>query len=315
MADQDQVRQMPNPDDFGKLTLGQCKPLEEVFAKGLADKVAIVTGGATGLGYNVVNRLAEAGAKVVIASRNEQRGQKAVDDFKALGYEVSYCQTDVAKVADCYAAVDYAVATYSSIDILVTAGGVWDECAYLDVDEAIYDRVLDIDLKGTFFMGQAAARWMVANKKPGRIVFVSSAAHSGEGLRGAGMNTYYQAAKAGVVALTTGAAAELKQYGIHVNCVAPGGMVSHGALFEGRTNGARYGEEYAAFKQERQQAVQVPVAFNPDEVAIVCYALCTPMSDFMDGTTIDVNGGALLNAQLKPFSYTVEGCIPGPSAK
>lgn len=149
MADQDQVRQMPNPDDFGKLTLGQCKPLEEVFVKGLADKVAIVTGGATGLGYNV----------------------------------------------------------------------------------------------------------------------------------------------------------------------APGGMVSHGALFEGRANGAKYGEEYAAFKKERQQAVQVPVAFNPDEVALVCYALCTPMSDFMDGATIDVNGGALLNAQLKPFSYTVEGCIPGPSAE
>lgn len=315
MAENEQVRQMPNPDDFAKMTLAQCQPLSEVLIGSLKDKVAIVTGGATGLGYNVVNRLAEAGAKVVIASRNEQRGQKAVDDFKALGYEVSFCKTDVAKVADCYSVVDFTVKTYGAVDILVTAAGVWDECAYLDVDEKVYDRVLDIDLKGTYFMGQAAARWMVANKRPGRIVFISSAAHLGEGMRGVGMNTYYQAAKAGVVALTTGAAAELKQYGIHVNCVAPGGMVSHGAIFEGRENAAKYGPKYAEFKQERQKVTPVPVAYNPDQVALVCYALCTPMSDFMDGATVDVNGGALLNAQMMPLSYIVPECVPGPTAE
>ncbi|MGI6229418.1 MAG: SDR family NAD(P)-dependent oxidoreductase [Tractidigestivibacter sp.] len=313
MGENEQVRQMPNPDDFAKMTLAQCQPLSDVLIGSLKDKVAIVTGGATGLGYNVVNRLAEAGAKVLIASRNEQRGQKAVDDFTALGYETSFCKTDVAKVADCYACVDFAVKTYGAVDILVTAGGVWDECAYLDVDEKTYDRVLDVDLKGTFFMGQAVARWMVANKHHGRIVFVSSAAHLGEGMRGVGMNTYYQAAKAGVVALTTGAAGELKQYGIHVNCVAPGGMVSRGAIFEGRENGGKYGPKYAEFKQERQKATPVPVAYNPDQVALAIYALCTPISDFMDGATVDVNGGALLNAQMMPLSYTVPGCIPGPS--
>jgi hypothetical protein len=90
-------------------------------------------------------------------------------------------------------------------------------------------------------------------------------------------------------------------------------MFTYGALYNGRENAKKYGDEYAAFKAQRRKEDPMPVAFNPDQVALVCYALCTPMSDFMDGVTIDVNGGSLLNAQMRPFSYSVEGCIPGPS--
>lgn len=310
----DQTPQMPNPDDFARMTLDRCAPLSDVFCS-MEGKVALVTGGATGLGYNVVNRLAEAGTKVVIASRNEARGRKAVADFAERGYDTSWVATDVSSVESCYAAVDYAVKTYGGLDILVTSAAGWDECAYLDVDERTYDRVLDVDLKGSYFMGQAAARHMVANKVAGHIVFISSAAHLGEGPRGVGMNSYYQVAKAGVCALASAAASELKQYGIHVNCVAPGGMLSRAAVFEGSEKSSQYGPEYLELKKEMQAASPVPVAMNPDEVALVVYALCTPMASFMQGATVDVNGGALLNAQRKPFSYTIEGCIPGPSAE
>lgn len=308
--------QMPDPEKLASMTLAQCAPLEQIFVKALEGKVALVTGGATGLGFNVANRLAEAGAKVVIASRNPERGAAAVAALTERGYEVSFVPTDVSKVSDCYAAVDFACDTYGGIDILVTSAAGWDEQAYLDVTEATYDRVLDVDLKGTYFCGQAAARKMVASGTKGNIVFISSAAHLGEGPRGVGMNTYYQAAKAGVVALTRGVAAELKQYGINVNCVAPGGMLSHGVFSEGVKNGGAYGPEYAAFKSELRAnpIAQVPLAFNPDQVALMVYALCTPAASFMQGATVDVNGGALLNAQLKPFSTTVEGCIPGPQA-
>lgn len=202
----------------------------------------------------------------------------------------------------------------SPLDVLVTSAAGWDECSYLDVDERTYDRVLDVDLKGSHFMGQAAARHMVANKVAGNIVFISSAAHLGEGPRGVGMNSYYQVAKAGVCALASAAASELKQYGIHVICVAPGGMLSRAAVFEGSEKSSRYGDEYVQLKKEMQGLTPVPVAMNPDEVALVVFALCTPMASFMQGATVDVNGGALLNAQRKPFSYTVEGCIPGPQA-
>ncbi len=290
-------------------------PLGEALTN-LEGKVAIVTGGATGLGFNVANRLAEAGAKVVIASRNQQRGGVAVEALKAKGYEVAFVSTDVSSVDSCYAAVDYTVETYGNIDILVTSAAGWDEQAYLDVTEATYDRVLDVDLKGSYFMGQAVARNMVANGTKGKIVFISSAAHLGEGPRGLGMNTYYQAAKAGVVALTRGVAGELMQYGINVNCVAPGGMLSHGVFSEGRANASAYGEKYQEVKQSvmATKAGQVPLALNPDQVALMVYVLCTHASDFMQGATVDVNGGALLNAQQAPFSTTVPGCIPGPQA-
>ena len=311
----DAPRQMPNPETLAQQSLVMSAPLASVFCD-LSGKVAIVTGGATGLGFNVAARLAEAGAKVMIASRNQTRGDAAVAALAEKGYEASFFSTDVSSVESCYALVDHTVATYGNIDILVTSAAGWDEQVYLDVTEATYDRVLDVDLKGSFFMGQAVARNMVANKTKGKIVFISSAAHLGEGPRGVGMNTYYQAAKAGVCALTTGAAAELRQYGINVNCVAPGGMLSHGVFFEGRDNSSVYGPEYAAFKAEVRSwaSENVPLAINPDQVALMVYTLCTPAADFMNGATVDVNGGALLNAQLKPFSTTVEGCIPGPQA-
>ena len=315
MADQPAM-QMPDPETMAFQTLAQCLPLGEALTD-LKGKVAIVTGGATGLGFNVANRLAEAGAKVVIASRNETRGNAAVEALAAKGYEVTFTACDVTSVEACYAAVDFAVATYGNIDILVTAAAGWDEQAYLDVTEETYDRVVDTDLKGSYFMGQAVARNMVEHGTKGKIVFISSAAHLGEGPRGVGMNTYYQAAKAGVVALTTGAAGELMQYGINVNCVAPGGMLSHGVFFEGMANAQAYGADYFAFKKsiQAQATDQVPLAFNPDQVALMVYVLCTHASDFMNGATVDVNGGALLNKQLKPLSTTVAGCEPGPAAE
>ena len=312
----DTPRQMPDPETLAFGTLQMCAPLATALTD-LSGKVAIVTGGATGLGFNVANRLAEAGAKVAIVSRNETRGNAAVAVLAERGYDVTFVGADVQSVEQCYAAVDAAIAAYGNIDILVTAAAGWDEQAYLDVTEETYDRILDTDLKGSYFMGQAVARNMVANGTKGKIVFISSAAHLGEGPRGVGMNTYYQAAKAGVVALTTGAAGELMQYGINVNCVAPGGMLTHGCFFEGMANARAYGQEYNDVKVgvRAEKTAAVPLAFNPDQVALMVYVLCTSASDFMNGSTVDVNGGALLNKQLGRFSTTVEGCVPGPQAE
>lgn len=208
--------------------------LEEVFCHALVGKTAIVTGGASGLGYTVVNRLCQAGANVVIASRNEEKGRRAVGEFQAQGFEVSWVKTDVAKVSDCYHAVDFAVESYGKVDILIANAAAWSTAAYLDVSEELFDRIMDTDLKGAYFIGQAVARHMVRNKIKGKIIFISSAAHMGEGRSGLVMNTYYMAAKAGVVAMTKGIAGELKQYGIGVNCVAPGGMLSERGIYTGQ---------------------------------------------------------------------------------
>lgn len=305
-------RRQLNPEELSRMNLKQVKSLEEVFCKCLAGKTALVTGGASGLGYMVVNRLCEAGAKVVIASRGEERGKRAVADFKEKGYEVSWVKTDVAQVSSCYDAVDFTTKTYGGLDILVTSAAGWSSYSYLDLPEEVYDRVLDVDLKGSYFMGQAAARYMVANKIQGHLVFISSAAHMGEGPVGLGMNSYYAAAKAGVVAMTKTVSGELRQYGIHVNCVAPGGMLSAGVFTEGAEAFSLYGEEYKKVRDAHSK--DIPLAMNPDMIALVVFAMCTPMADFMQGETVNVNGGTLMITQEKPFSFTVEGCVPGPKA-
>lgn len=214
------ARRQIDPESLSKKNIESIASLSDIFCTGLKRKVALVTGGASGLGYTVVNRLCEAGAKVVIASRKEERGMRAVNDFKEKGYDVSWVKTDVTKVDDCYHAVDFTAKTYGSLDILVANAAGWSSYSYLDCPESVFDRVVDTDLKGAYFTGQAAARYMVANKVKGKIVFISSAAHMGEGPSCIGMNTYYIAAKAGVAAMTKGIAGELKQYGISVNCVA-----------------------------------------------------------------------------------------------
>ncbi len=302
------MRRQINPESLAKRSADTAIPMQDIIR--LTGKVALVTGGGSGLGYTIVNRLAEAGAKVVIASRGEARGRKAVEDFTAKGYDVSWVKTDVSVVADCYKAVDYAVEKYGKLDILVCNAAGWSSCSYLDVSEELYDKILDVDLKGSYFMGQAAARHMVANKIRGKIIFISSAAHLGEGPSNLVMNTYYQAAKAGVTGLTRGVAEELKQYGINVNCVAPGGMLSAGVFTQGNDQVAKYGAAY--MEARKKPAPETPLAMNPDEVGRVVFAMCTPLSDFMCGEVINVNGGTMLKFQTSPLSYTVEGRVPGP---
>lgn len=296
--------------EMGKKNAEEAPTLENIFCHALKGKTALVTGGATGLGYNIVNRLAEGGAKVMIASRNETRGMNAVTEFKEKGYDVNWVRTDVSKVADCYNAVAHTVNTYGKLDILVANASVWSSYSYLDLPEEVYDSVMDIDLKGAYYIGQAAAREMVRCKTKGKIVFISSAAHLGDGPSHVVMNTYYIAAKSGVAGMAKGIAGELRQYGINVNCVAPGGMLTAGIFTQATEANELYGPEYQASRKAHGK--DTPFTANPDEVARVVYAMCTPMSDFMNGAVIDVNGGAAINSQEKPFSYTVEGCIPGP---
>ena len=303
------------PEMIANLTLGnvmQAKSLTEVFTN-LQDKVAIVTGGASGLGYNVVNRLSEAGAKVVIASRNEAKGKKAEAEFRGRGREVSWFKTDVSIVSDCYAVVEYAEKTYGKVDILVANAATWSMFSYVDMPEEEFDHVMSIDLKGEYFMGQAAARSMIRNQVKGKIVFISSAARHGSDTAKIGMMTHYNAAKGAISSMTMGVAKELRQYGISVNCVAPGGMLSEGALSNNNRAFANYSMALAA---EMQGAgAETPIAMNPDEVALAVFAMCTDMANFMVGETIDVTGGVTLSFQQKPWSFTMEGGIPGPKAE
>ena len=287
--------------------------LSDIFINNMKGKSAIVTGGASGLGYNVVNRLSEAGVKVVIASRNEKKGKKAEEEFRSRGREVTWCQTDVTKVSDCYKTVEFTEKTYGKVDILVANAATWSMFSFLDMPEEEYDKVMNTDLKGEYFMAQAAARSMVRNKIKGKIIFTSSAARHSSDVNGIGMMSHYNAAKGAIASMTMGVAKELRQYGITVNCVAPGGMVSEGTLTNTGKAAAYYGKEL--IQEQMALAKDTPTAMNPDEVAIAVFAMCTDMSNYMVGETVDVTGGATLSFQKKPWSYTMPGCIPGPKTE
>jgi len=303
---------MANIDTMAQKLADDVKPLDKIFD--LTGKTAIVTGGCTGLGFAIANRLGEAGANVVIASRNADHGKAAEDYFAAKGYKVAYCQADVTKVDDCYAITDFAEKTYSKgVDIVVPAAATWGPRAFVDMKEEEYDEILDTDLKGEYFTIQAAARSMIKQGTGGKVVSIASVAFRGDDMIKLAMMTNYNTAKGGVVSMTRGIAKELKQYGINVNCVAPGGMMSAGAMKNSAVSAQLYGEAWTEIVH--QYGRETPVAVNPDEVALVVLCLCTDVASFMYGQTVPVDGGCQFSFPDKPWSYTMEGGIPGPSAE
>ena len=277
-------------------------PITDAFD--LLGKVAVVSG-SVGLALSVINRLAECGAKVVFGGRTEEWGQWATEALNDLGHaNVAFKQVDVRKVEDCQALVAFAEETYGPVDICVPVAAVWEPRSFLDVDEELYDNIVDTDMKGQYFLVQAAARSMVRNKRRGKIVTISSVAHRGEDMPVLAMASPYNGAKAGVVGMTYGIAKELKQYGINVNCVAPGAMMTPGAA----NNSSRSVELYGTDWQHDQMTSggTVPLSNTPDDIARMIVTMCTNISDFMYGKLVEVDGGAGFSFQEKPWSYTME---------
>ena len=282
-------------------TLEELKPMNEVLD--LSGKVAVVTG-TVGLALFIINRLAECGAKVVCGSRTEEWGQMVVETMKEKGYDVSYIQTDVRKVEDCYALTEFAEKTYGPVDIVVPAAAVWGPRAFVDMREEEWDEIIDTDLKGQYFTVQAAVRSMLRGGKGGKVVTIASVAHRADDMIKVAMMTNYNAAKAGVLGMTKGIAKELKQYGINVNCVAPGGMVTPGAIMNSVKSSELYGKDWD--HDVHTYGAATPVATTPDEVALMIVAMCTDISDFMYGQVIEVDGGSQFSFQAQPWSYTME---------
>jgi NAD(P)-dependent dehydrogenase (short-subunit alcohol dehydrogenase family) len=260
------------------------KPMKEILD--LSGKVAIVTGGAMGLGFCIVNRLCEAGACVVIADIATEFAENAVAFFSAKGYQVKYIETDVRYIPQIEAAVAFTVKEFGKVDLLVNNAAIFGRNKFLEMKEETWDDTLDTDLKGTVFFTQVVAKQMVQQGTGGRIVNVASVA--GVSMETAyGLMTQYVAAKSGVVGISQSLARELKPLGIRINCVLPGGMLSPGAMHMPST---------PEFDEIRKKHPGAPVT-DPDEVARVVYMLTTEVSNFMHGATVVVDGGARLMIQ------------------
>ncbi|MFQ6112138.1 MAG: SDR family NAD(P)-dependent oxidoreductase, partial [Nitrospinota bacterium] len=183
----------------------------------LDGRVALITGGGSGLGKAMASALAEAGADVIIASRNMERLERAAEELKASGRRVLPLQVDITDAASVRAMAERALGQMGRVDILVNNSGIGGEKRFTEMDEAHWDMVLHTNLRGAFLVSRALAEDMMG-RGWGRIINVASV------LASVGMPTLtaYCSSKGGLILFTKALALELVRYGITVNAICPG---------------------------------------------------------------------------------------------
>jgi gluconate 5-dehydrogenase len=250
--------------------------IQELFA--LDGRVAIVTGASRGLGEEMAEGLAEAGAALTICARREEWLTPTVESFKARGFRVVGLIADVSKPADVQAVVDKTMAAYGRIDILVNNAGItWGaEPDHMPLDK--WQKVIDVNLTGAFLFSQAAGRKML-ERDYGRIVNVSSIAGLHASVNGPHYAAY-AASKAGLMGLTRELAASWGRHNIRVNAIAPG-------FFRSRLADPVLPLVEPAIKETSP----IPRIGAEGELKGVCLFLCSDASNYITGQTIVVDGG------------------------
>ena len=251
--------------------------LKELFD--LSGKVALVTGGSRGLGQEMAEGLAEAGASLMLLARREQWLTAAVEEFRLRGFNCHGEVCDVAKPDDVRRAVDKTIETYGQVDILVNNAGITWGAPAESMPLEKWKAVIDVDLTGAFLFCQTVAADML-KRKSGVIINVASIAglvgstEAGQHLAG------YVAAKGGLIALTRELGAKWAPHGIRVNAIAPG-------YFPSRMT------EYVFEVGLAQIEAQTPMGRvgREGELKGVCVLLASAASGYMTGTTVVVDGG------------------------
>jgi glucose 1-dehydrogenase len=247
----------------------------------LHGKVAIVTGGNSGIGKAVVLELAKQGATIVIDYIvGEDAEQEVEAEVRALGDQVIGVKADVSKVEDLRTLVSTAVATFGRVDIMVNNAGIETRTSVLDTTEEQYERVLDINLKSAFFGTQIAAQQMIAQGGGGRIINMTSV-HEDWPMPG---NTAYCLSKGGMRMLTRTAGVELAPHGILVVGVGPGAV-------DTPINKATVADP-AALKR-LDDAIPMGRLAQPEEIATVVAFLAGEGASYLTATTIFADGGLM----------------------
>ncbi|MFH1647362.1 MAG: glucose 1-dehydrogenase [Chloroflexota bacterium] len=245
----------------------------------LARKVAVITGGARGIGKEIALTFAREGADIVIGDIIPLEATER--EIKDLGRRVIAVKTDVAVREDVKNLFDSAINNFKQVDILVNNAAIVRRASLLEMTEDIWDAVIDVNLKGTFLCTQAAGKNMAA-RKYGKIVNVASI---GGLITTPGVPANYAASKAGIIQLTKVSARELGPYGINVNAIAPGLVVTEMTHY-GRTEA----EVEKFIEDGKKSAVLGRVGF-PRDIANLALFLASDESSFISGQVIAVDGG------------------------
>lgn len=250
----------------------------------LKDKVAIVTGGARGIGAAICRRYAQEGARVVVADRLGQEAQRLAEEIGNQSFGVPFDVTDREAIANLVATV---VERAGGIDILVNNAATFDMAPILEITEESYDQVFAVNVKGLLLTLQAVARQMVQQGRGGKIINMSSQA----GRRGEALVGVYCASKAAVISLTQSTGLGLVEHRINVNGIAPGVIDTPmwdqvDALF------AKY-EHRPIGEKKRMVGEAVPYGRmgHPDDLAGAAVFLASTDADYVVAQTLNVDGG------------------------
>jgi NAD(P)-dependent dehydrogenase (short-subunit alcohol dehydrogenase family) len=293
----------------------------------LKGRCAVVTGGSRGLGEAIVHRLSQAGAAVVLTGRGIEALKRVESKITAAGGQALGLQADVASLQDSQRVIDQAVERFGHVDILVNNAAVFPPSLAIEVSEATWDRIIDTDLKGAFFLAQYAAKAMIAAGNGGRIINLLSTA----ALRPDGIFSAYGSAKLGLWLATQAMAKEFAEHKILVNAVTPGATLTEERIekmtrgtfaqdevpehaVQTRKNlrkfavGGAFVHALTAWMPERMEEAVKGFALGklmdtlmplgrtgyPDEIAKAVLFLASDMGSYVSGTNIVVDGAQSL---------------------
>ena len=254
-------------------------PLSEILR--LDGRVAIVTGGAKGIGRGIVRRFAEAGAAVLIADFDEAAAERVAAEETAAGASVRALRTDAGEVGAAGPVIQAAVDAWGRVDVLVNNAGIYPFQSALEMSAEEWDRIQNVNLRGAFLFAQAAARRMIEQGGGGSIINIGSIDSFHPSMVGLAA---YDASKGGLRMFNKNFALEMAPHGIRVNMVAPGGVA---------TEGVGAGPEVERSEQLAEFAQMIPMKRMgvPDEIALQTLILATPIASQMTGAEIVVDGG------------------------
>ena len=249
----------------------------------LTDRVAIVTGGGTGIGRSIALEFAVFGADVVVSGRRLEHLESVADEVRALGRRSLAVQADVTKKTDVDHLVQRTMEEFDRVDILVNNAGVGARVPgkpvpVIDVDEDEWDLIMDTNLKGTFYFCQVAGRRMI-EQKSGNIINITS----GDGRRvSGGRGSSYNVAKAAVIMLTQCLAWDFGRHNVRINSIAPG------FVWTDMARPVLSDPEMRKMLESRRPLGRIG---EPDEIATAALFLASDASSFVTGQTINVCGG------------------------
>jgi NAD(P)-dependent dehydrogenase (short-subunit alcohol dehydrogenase family) len=256
----------------------------------LTGKTALVTGGAVGIGRGCAVALARAGANVAVVDINEDAGKKTADEIQSMGVEGLFVACDVTKKDQVQDMVQQVVTRFGRLDIAVNNAGIAILGGDEDIEQADWDKVIAVNLTGTFLCAQAAAQQMIRQTPTeGKIINIASMSATI-----ANCNASYDASKAGVVHMTKTLAAEWGRFNINVNCISPSYLLT-----------PMHASTPLVARERIRELTPLGHMERPEDLYGAVNFLASAASDYVTGLDLMVDGGHTLNAWLVPLTRSV----------